>query len=94
MHHSSLITHNRASLLTATTYDTHSGNIARLVSLHAITATHGGFYAYSDSGFNEFDNFNDLAFQCIEAQTFGYSYDGHNGVMHIIDAIPAHMRGN
>lgn len=89
-------TYNRASLATACgNGDTHTAAVACHITVHMRNTppVHAGLYAYAGvnpypdltSIFNQFDCFNDLAFQCVEAQTFGYSYDADNDVVHIID---------
>jgi hypothetical protein len=63
--------------------------IAQAISAHLPNATHGGFYAFNnvDNTFTTFDTFADFSFQCIEAGTFGYTYDVHNAVIYVLDCI-------
>jgi hypothetical protein len=51
------------------------------------TATNGTFHVRScvDNTFNTFDDFNDFAFQCIEAEAIGFTRDTHNGVIYVLD---------
>lgn len=52
----------------------------------------GAYYAFSnvDNGYTRFDTFGELAFQCIEAQTFGYHVDTETAGIYIFDATHGH----
>jgi len=83
MHSKALSLYTRASLASCAK---HSDVLRHINDNYAATVS-GTFHAASviDSTFTTLDNFNDFAFQCIEAETYGFTCDHSNGVIYVLD---------